>query len=98
MFRYIDRDEHFFFVSVCGINRKKFTSVPVKVVDINLHFHKKFQWAKIRLVIIYGWKGIRPETKSDIVFLSVWTPAVLKKQIKNKNQKSIWNGRNETIH
>ena len=30
-----------FLVSVCGINRKKFTSVPVKVVDINLHFHEQ---------------------------------------------------------
>ena len=30
-----------FSVSVCGINRKKFTSVPVKVVDINLHFHEQ---------------------------------------------------------
>ena len=30
-----------FLVSVCGINRKKFTSVPVKVVDINLYFHEQ---------------------------------------------------------
>ena len=27
-----------FLGSVCGINQKKFTSVPVKVADINLHF------------------------------------------------------------
>ena len=26
---------------MCGINRKKFTSVPVKEVDINLHFHEQ---------------------------------------------------------
>ena len=37
----IDRDERIFSVSVCGINRKKFTSVPVKVVDIHLHFHEQ---------------------------------------------------------
>ena len=30
-----------FLVSVCGINRTKFTSLPVKVVDINLHFHEQ---------------------------------------------------------
>ena len=28
-------------VSVCRINRKKFTSVPVKVMDINFHFHEQ---------------------------------------------------------
>ena len=46
MFRHIDRDKHFFVGSVCGINRKKFTSVPVKVVDINLHFHEQFSMSQ----------------------------------------------------
>ena len=31
----------FFSVSVCGVNRKEFTSVPMKVVDINLHFDEQ---------------------------------------------------------
>ena len=31
-----------FLVSVCGIKRKKFTSVPMKEVDINFHFHEQY--------------------------------------------------------
>ena len=42
MFRHIDKDKHFFVGSVCGINRKKFTSVQVKVVDTYLHFDEQF--------------------------------------------------------
>ena len=31
-----------FLVSVWGIKRKKFTSVPMKEVDINFHFHEQY--------------------------------------------------------
>ena len=46
MLRHIDRDKHFFVGSVCGINRNKFTSVQVKVVDINLHFDEQFSMSQ----------------------------------------------------
>ena len=46
MFRYIDRYKHFFVGSVCGINQKKFTSVLVKVVNINLHFDEQFSMSQ----------------------------------------------------
>ena len=46
MFRHIDRDKHFFMGSVCGINQNKFTSVQVKVVDINLHFDEQFSMSQ----------------------------------------------------
>ena len=59
-----------FLVSVCGINRKKFSSVPVKVVDINLHFHEQLLMSQDKSIYNLRVEGSEPETKSYIVFLS----------------------------
>ena len=98
MFRYIDRDKHFFVGSVCGINRKKFTSVPVKVVDINLHFHEQLLMSQDKTSYHLWVEGKWARDEILYCFPFSLNTCSVKKKNKNKKQKSIWNGRNETIH
>ena len=60
-----------FLVSVCGIKRKKFTSVPMKEVDINFHFHEQYLMSQDKTSYNLRVEGSGPEMKSWIVFPSV---------------------------
>ena len=87
-----------FSVSVCGINRKKFTSVPVKVVDINLHFHEQLLMSQDKTSYHLRVEG--KWTRNEILYCFPFNLNIsdVKKQNKTKHKKTIWNGRNETIH
>ena len=89
-----------FLGSVCGINQKKFTSVPVKVVDINLHFHEQLLMSQDKTS--YNLRVEGKWTRNEILYCFPFNLNISnvkkKKQNKAKHKKTIWNGRNETIH
>ena len=86
-----------FSVSVCGINRNKFTSVPVKVVDINLHFHEQLLMSQDKTS--YNLRVEEKWTRNEILYCFPFNLNISKtKQNKTKHKKTILNGRNETIH
>ena len=84
----------FFSVSVCGINRKKFSSVPVN----NLHFHEQLLMSQDKS--IYNLRVEGKWTRNEILYCFPFNLNIsnVKKQNKKKHKKIIWNGRNETIH
>ena len=84
----------FFSVSVCGINRKKFSSVPVN----NLHFHEQLLMSQDKS--IYNLRVEGKWTRNEILYCFPFNLNIsnVKKQNQKKHKKIIWNGRNETIH
>ena len=75
-----------FSVSVCGINRKKFTSVPVKVVDINLHFHEQLLMSQDKS--IYNLRVEGKWTRNEILYCFPFNLNIFDVKKQNKTQKN----------
>ena len=76
-----------FLVSVCGINRKKFTSVPVKVVDINLYFHEQLLMSQDKTSYYLGVDGKRARDEILCCFPFSLHICSVKKNKKTKQNK-----------
>ena len=87
-----------FSVSVCGINRKKFSSVPVKVVDINLHFLEQLLMSQDKS--IYNLRVEGKWTRNEILYCFPFNMNIsnVKKTTTKHKKKTIRKGRNETNH
>ena len=74
----------FFSVSVCGINRKKFSSVPVN----NLHFHEQLLMSQDKS--IYNLRVEGKWTRNEILYCFPFNLNIsnVKKQNKKKTQKN----------
>ena len=84
-----------FLVSVCGINRKKFTSVPVKVVDINLYFHEQLLMSQDNTSYYLRVDGKRARDEILYCFpfsLHICSVKKTKKQIYKKKINLEWRG------
>ena len=85
-----------FLVSVCGIKRKKFTSVPMKEVDINFHFHEQYLMSQDKTS--YNLRVEGEWARDEILDCFPFSLNICSVKRKKPKKKPFWNGRNETIH